>query len=143
MTLFPENIVLKLWQFTAAIIFVAVFFGLKFLFFISGRVLWGVFIIMVAVFLVVAFFYQPRLFKNQSIKVEGRFITVTKGFIIKREYIYPDKRLAYLKYYALPFHYCLKLYVIQIKGVGSGLLLPPLTEEQVKKLQKVVGDGAG
>ena len=138
MTLVPSKNVLKLWRFTVAVIFAAVFSAFCYLPFVNDKVKFIAAIFSAALLCLVIFIYQPLLYKGQKIIINSNFIIVTKGAIIKREYVYPNLKAVYIKYYILPLHSCFGLQVAVIKGVGNSLLLPPLTENQQKILKEAM-----
>lgn len=138
MTLIPDKNVLKLWRLSAAVISAAVFSVICYIPFIGGAVKLLAAVITAALLCAAVFIYLPRLFKAQRITVSDGRLCCRKGFIIKREYVYPNKNIVYIQYFSLPVHSCFGLFVAVVKGVGNSLVLPPLTAEQVILLKEAV-----
>lgn len=141
MILVPSKNVLRLWQFTAAIIIAALFSLFCYIPTLSDKARLIAAAVSAAVLCLVLFLYQPLLFKAQKISVTDHFLSVEKGVIFKREYLFPNKNTVYIKYYLLPLHSCFGLYVAVVKGIGSSLLLPPLTEKQAVLLKEAMQNG--
>ena len=134
--------VLLYWRFTVAVLFATVFSTLVLTlsnYFYVCIVACGV---ILALGLIVLFWYLPRLWCSETVLVEKGRIVCRKGIIIKREYVYPKARLIYLQRIKPPIAGCFGLEMIIIKGVGHSLILPPMTHHQsVIFRQAVQSDG--
>ena len=130
--------VLLYWRFTAAVLFAAVFSALVIVLSKFPLLCVPLCGLCLVVELAVLFVYLPKLWKAEAVLVENNRIICKKGVIIKREYIYPQKRMVYLQRMKLPIAGCFGIEIVIIKGVGHNLFLPPMTHTQSVLFRKAV-----
>lgn len=136
MTFYLHKNVLKLWQFSAAVVFTAVFLCLLFL--NLGRLAVFIAVVLSILFCFVIFLYLPRLFKATVIEVKNGKIYCSKGLVFKREFIFPNSRTVYLQVLRLPIICNFGLYAVVVKCVGKAVCLPLLTYSQLTDFKTAV-----
>ncbi len=136
MTFYLHKNVLKLWQFSAGVVFTAVFLCL--LFIDIGELKIYLSVILSLLFCVFEFIYLRRLFKATVIEVKNGKIYCSKGLIFKREFIFPNSRTIYLQVLRLPIICNFGLYAVVVKCVGKAVCLPFLTYSQLTDFKAAV-----
>ena len=132
--------VLRIWRFTAAVLFAAVFLTLVYLP-IEKTLKATLCLVDIMLFLGVCFIYLPKLFKNTSLEVGKDTVVCKKGLIINREYVFPNARMQYIEEVRFPVLRMFSLTVLVLRGSGFSLVLPPLTRGQAAAIfERMYGD---
>lgn len=135
----PEKTVF-LWQLRIALVFAALLPLFIYLCFIS---LW--FLILTGIIyilcLILLFFIIPNYILSYKITIRGESISISRGFLIKSEYIMPTKRIIFSTAFSSPISRKLGLSGLILRVTRAFLIIPEIKSEDTEKIKQFLGGG--
>lgn len=100
-------------------------------------ILWGIFLPLSGA---AWFWYFPRLQKSYRLTLSEEAVTLTRGVLIRRQYLLPCPRLIYAEQFSTPFMGLLGLRGIRLRAARGRLTVPALGKEDAAAFLARLGE---
>ena len=104
---------------------------------LASLILWGIFLPLSGA---AWFWYFPRLQKSYRLTLSEEAVTLTRGVLIRRQYLLPCPRLIYVEQFSTPLAGLLGLRGIRLRAARGRLTVPALSKEDAAAFLARLGE---